>query len=543
MDVFSWAIEYVVWLFVASIAASVQFATAVFVPSVCIFSWIIFACLQARFVPSKIPFMRDTKNMKYPWLPYFLADIVSIVLSYYLTIFIRFRSNAGILIYDRLAVILDEEPAKLAGHSLEGFYYESAFRIIFILTAVICLLYALRHLYAGRRFLLGYPVAWNVLVCNTIALAVFYGYWYLTRNTFHPRSLFATLIVLNVLFCVSFRAIMRHGLALARKRTGFDRCGAVLVGAGPAVALLKEILDEVEPQGVYVRAVMGGAGTEPFADWLAKIRETVLSSSSDMLIVVDRHLVVPQIMQIIELGGELGVPVKIFSDHLSVLFREAGLPCDVLQGTPLVHFNRPATWGGVMRRGLTLLVATTLLILSAPLQLLLFVLIRVSSPGPALFKQKRIGINRRPFYIYKFRTMRLMAESELARIESGNESKGALFKMRRDPRITPIGRFLRRFSLDELPQLFNVVRGDMALVGPRPLPERDFKRYEDDWHYIRHGGLPGLTCLWQISGRSNLNFHQMCILDIYYLRNHTWVMDVSIAFQTVRSVAFGVGAY
>jgi lipopolysaccharide/colanic/teichoic acid biosynthesis glycosyltransferase len=135
------------------------------------------------------------------------------------------------------------------------------------------------------------------------------------------------------------------------------------------------------------------------------------------------------------------------------------------------------------------------------------------------------------------------AEQAQAEMEELNESAGALFKMRKDPRVTGVGRLLRRFSLDELPQLFNVLRGDMTIVGPRPLPKRDFENYYEDWHYGRHAGLPGLTCLWQISGRSDLDFESMCVLDIYYLRNRTWVLDLKILFRTVWVVLFARGAY
>jgi len=128
-------------------------------------------------------------------------------------------------------------------------------------------------------------------------------------------------------------------------------------------------------------------------------------------------------------------------------------------------------------------------------------------------------------------------------MEHLNESQGALFKIRQDPRVTPVGRVLRRFSLDELPQLVNVVRGEMALVGPRPLPRRDFENYYEDWHYGRHAGLPGITCLWQISGRSLVHFEDMCILDIYYLRNRDWIQDVAILLRTAQAVFLSRGAY
>ena len=170
-------------------------------------------------------------------------------------------------------------------------------------------------------------------------------------------------------------------------------------------------------------------------------------------------------------------------------------------------------------------------------------LVRLTSKGPVLFVQERIGVNREPFNMYKFRTMHDRADELMAQVEEFNESGGGLFKIKHDPRVTPVGRFLRRFSLDELPQLVNVVLGRMVFVGPRPLPRRDFENYYEEWHYSRHGGMPGLTCLWQVSGRSDLDFHKMCILDVYYLRNRSWVVDSKILLRTVWVVLFAKGAY
>ena len=489
--------------------------------------------------------IKASRQFRFPWLPYLFADILALVLAYYTTLLLRFRSDLGRRFYDWVTIIILEHPASATDETLETFYYASAFRLIVILAVVLLTLYALRHLYAGKRFILGFPTAWNVIVCNLVALAIFYFYWYLTRNVFHPRSLFGTLIVLNMVLCPLLRSLMEGVLARMRKKWGIDRCGALLVGNGDAAELLRDFLVNIEPHGIYCASRLSFAKDASFADELERVRATMEASGIGMLIVADATLSVPQIMQVLELAGEMGVAVKILSPHLEVVIADAKLPCDVLKGVPLVHFNAPHHNHVLMRlrKGMTFVWAALFILLGSPLMLVLAVLIRLTSEGPAIFKQKRIGVNRKPFYIYKFRTMRHMAEEELESLESENQSSGALFKIRRDPRITSIGRFLRRFSLDELPQLFNVIRGEMAIVGPRPLPERDFEKYEEDWHYIRHGGLPGLTCLWQISGRSNLDFHQMCILDIYYLRNHTWIMDLSIVLQTARTVLFGVGAY
>ena len=135
------------------------------------------------------------------------------------------------------------------------------------------------------------------------------------------------------------------------------------------------------------------------------------------------------------------------------------------------------------------------------------------------------------------------ADELVAQLEEFNESGHGLFKMKEDPRTTGIGKLLRRFSLDELPQLINVLRGDMSIIGPRPLPRRDFEGYYENWHYSRHEGIPGITCLWQVSGRSDLDFHNMCILDVYYLRNRNWALNLKILFRTVQAVLFARGAY
>jgi lipopolysaccharide/colanic/teichoic acid biosynthesis glycosyltransferase len=237
--------------------------------------------------------------------------------------------------------------------------------------------------------------------------------------------------------------------------------------------------------------------------------------------------------------------VKVLSDKLGVLVNEAGMPSDFFFETPFVHFAVPSLNGLSVRARCVLsrLASATGFILVAPLFLLIAVLVKLTSPGPIFFVQERMGVNRKPFLMYKFRTMYDRAEELQAQVEEFNESGEGLFKIKRDPRVTPVGRFLRRFSLDELPQLINVVRGEMTLVGPRPLPRRDYENYYEEWHYTRHSGLPGLTCLWQVSGRSDISFHNMCILDDYYLRNQNAMLDLKILLRTCGVVLFARGAY
>jgi len=485
------------------------------------------------------------KKMSFLWLPTFLADFLAIVGAYYSTIFLRFHSDIGEVLYGTLPRIIADQEMGYVGPSLEYFYLRSALRIILILVGVICTLYAMRGLYSGRKFLLPQPVAWNVVVANTIALGIFYAYWYLQRNVYHPRSMFASLIFLNVIFCIIFRRVMDMGMRWIRGRYGIDRCRALLVGSGEEAAYISTALEVLQPHGVSCIKRIGLNKNEPFEKQLKDIVGEIVATKADMLIITDKDLSVPEVMRILEKTDSLGIPAKILSDKLSVLVSHAHLPCDIVHGVPLVHFGASRNQGGLgyFREAATVISSFITLAILSPLLLIVGLLVWITSKGPAIFVQERIGVNRKPFRMYKFRTMHNKAEELLAQIEEFNESTETIFKIKRDPRITAIGRFLRRFSIDELPQLINVIKGDMAIVGPRPLPRRDFENYYEEWHYSRHGGLPGLTCLWQVSGRSNIDFHNMCILDVYYLRNHTWVMDVKIILRTIKVVLFGTGAY
>jgi exopolysaccharide biosynthesis polyprenyl glycosylphosphotransferase len=178
----------------------------------------------------------------------------------------------------------------------------------------------------------------------------------------------------------------------------------------------------------------------------------------------------------------------------------------------------------------------------SPLLLLIATLIKLDSKGPVIFKQKRVGFKCQQFDMFKFRSMHQDAEKRLADLLEYNETNSIMFKMTNDPRMTRVGRFIRKYSLDELPQLFNVLRGEMSLVGPRPPVLHEVNSYQS-WHYVRFTTLPGLTGLWQVSGRSNINDFDMVVnLDFRYIRNWSLLMDMKILLQTIPVVLFGKDA-
>jgi exopolysaccharide biosynthesis polyprenyl glycosylphosphotransferase len=256
---------------------------------------------------------------------------------------------------------------------------------------------------------------------------------------------------------------------------------------------------------------------------------------------VDRYG--PEVNAIVRLYEEQGIIVRIQTD----LFTRnvARTRVDELNGTPVVtiHAGLPDGWQTRFKRLLDMCGSFMLLTLLTPLLACVAVLIKLDSAGPVFFRQERVGLNRRRFQLFKFRTMAQDADQQQAALEHLNEAGGPVFKIKDDPRITPLGKFLRQFSIDELPQLVNVLRGDMSLVGPRPLPIRDVERMDTHWHNRRFSTKPGLTCLWQINGRSNVNFDRWVRVDLDYIDRWSLGLDLKILMKTVPVVFKGAGAY
>jgi exopolysaccharide biosynthesis polyprenyl glycosylphosphotransferase len=218
---------------------------------------------------------------------------------------------------------------------------------------------------------------------------------------------------------------------------------------------------------------------------------------------------------------------------------------EMIGNNPSLHYDAVPNWGwqGKVKRGLDVVGAGLGLIALLPLFLVVAILIKLDSPGPVFFVQTRVGKNRKHFNFLKFRTMIQDAEARQADLESRNEAGGPVFKIKSDPRITRLGHFLRKYSIDELPQLINVLIGEMSLVGPRPLPLRDVARFEHDWYSRRFSVRPGLTCSWVLAGRSQLDFDVWVQTDLDYIDNWSLLKDFKICLLTVPAVARGSGAY
>jgi exopolysaccharide biosynthesis polyprenyl glycosylphosphotransferase len=239
-----------------------------------------------------------------------------------------------------------------------------------------------------------------------------------------------------------------------------------------------------------------------------------------------------------------GITLRLIPSSLEMLHRRG--VSEIFAGLPTLRLDTHlfVGWDYRLKCWLDFWLALGGVIILAPILGGIAIAIKLSSPGPVFFRQERIGLHGKVFQMWKFRTMVVNAPALQAQLETQNQSKdGILFKIKHDPRVTPLGHFLRRTSLDELPQLFNVLGGEMSLVGPRPLPLRDVERFET-WHHIRHQVLPGITGIWQISGRSDLSdFDDAARLDLYYIDNWSLNLDLDILVETMKIIIFGKGAY
>jgi len=342
------------------------------------------------------------------------------------------------------------------------------------------------------------------------------------------------------------RAAVRAGHRASR---GTCRRQIVLVGSGPLAA---RVYEELQSDPLHENAVIGFVDSEPspatpgaglvhlggVADLERILMQRVVDDVFISLPIKSKY---DEIQQTLAACGRVGVPAKYPAD----LFRSAlGMPLVTgrLCAPVLSLLLAPDDPRVIVKRGMDIAGAALSLVLLAPVMLAVALMVKQTSPGPVFFAHERYGLMKRKFRMLKFRTMVVDAEQQQAGLEGRNEVAGPVFKIRDDPRITPIGRFLRRSSLDELPQLWHVLTGEMSLVGPRPLPLRDVERFPEPWLMRRFSVKPGLTCLWQINGRNEVGFDRWIALDLEYIDRWSLWLDAAILLRTVPAVLRGRGA-
>ena len=347
-------------------------------------------------------------------------------------------------------------------------------------------------------------------------------------------------------------------LYISLLRAGYDRASgvllraagrqrrAVLVGTGEHIRDVARALRDIPHAPIAVVGFVSlkalpANGLRSLGS-LADIERILDEERIDQVIIADPEFPQVEAVELVDRCHVRGVRVRVAPSTMEILIHRA----EFVPGESVPLFElKPPVFEGIdffLKRTFDLVGSVLLLLLLSPLLAAIWLAVRFSSRGPVVYRSSRPGIGQRPFDCLKFRTMHTDAEQHQADLEALNEASGALFKIRDDPRMTAVGRFLRRFSLDELPQLVNVLRGEMSLVGPRPLPERDFEMLEE-WHRKRYLVLPGITGLWQVSGRSELDFDDLVHLDFIYLEHWSLALDLTILFKTIPAVVSRRGAY
>ena len=354
-------------------------------------------------------------------------------------------------------------------------------------------------------------------------------------------------------FSLALIATMRIALRLNLRRLrarGHNVKTLVIVGAGDRGRRFAAQLEQRHDLGYkllgYVDSDVAFAQLESDAPWLGTIDDLPRIVANEVIDEVAIALPIKsqytQIETVVLMLEEQGITTHMLSDLFpQKLARSQSIDFD---GVPIVSMHSAPlfSWRTEAKRMFDLVSATILLFVFAPLLVIAAIAIKIDSEGPILFVQERVGLNKRRFRMLKFRTMLRNAEAGQEELEHLNEKTGPIFKIRKDPRITRVGRWLRKTSVDELPQLVNVLLGDMSIVGPRPLSVRDAVRMELAWQKRRFSVKPGITCLWQVSGRSNLSFEQWMQLDLEYIDRWSLGLDASILLRTIPAIVLARGA-
>jgi exopolysaccharide biosynthesis polyprenyl glycosylphosphotransferase len=381
-----------------------------------------------------------------------------------------------------------------------------------------------------------------------IGLAAIIVFVFYFRPAAFSRLLFGYVWLAIVVLLPLVRWLERLAVDWLRRR-GHGLRRTLIVGAGPLGRLIMQAIIAQPDLGYRVVGFVDDERSEPIGRFpalgpLRRLPDLITAERVDEVIIALPAKAHKDTLAIMDLCRHDGVRFRIVPD-----FYELSL--DVVHvedvgGIPLIGLRTPrlSRWDRGLKRALDIALGSIFLALSAPLWPLIALAVRLESPGPIIFRQVRVGRGGAHFVAYKFRSMVADAEADYwkAKLAALNESNGPTFKMRDDPRLTRVGRIIRRLSLDELPQLVNVLRGEMSLVGPRPPVPREVEQY-NDWHRRRLEVAPGVTGLWQVSGRSALTFDEMVLLDLWYIEHWSLLLDLKILLRTIPAVLLARGAY
>ncbi len=428
--------------------------------------------------------------------------------------------------------------------SLEGYWLLGLFTVAVLLVA-----FRFSHVYPyqpGRAWL---TETWRIATASTAGVMIIIVASLVFRPMLYSRLVFLYTAVLVTIYLGASRLIILWLRDYLRTYDiGVER--VLLVGAGDVGRMVMRTVAARPDYGLKLVGFLDDHPAKVTTDIgrfkalgpVDTAKEVIRAAAIDRVIIClpwQSHRTIQRLLRECE---QMGVAAYAVPDlfHLT----KDQMRVEELNGIPLLSTRALSIrgWNAFLKRSFDVLVGSAATIIILPIALLIALAIRLDSAGPILYTQVRVGKNGQQFRCYKFRSMVTNADQLRAQVADLNESNGPLFKIRKDPRLTRVGGFIRRYSIDELPQLINILRGEMSLIGPRPNLPAEVEQYED-WMYKRLSVSPGLTGLWQVSGRSDLTFEEMVLLDIYYVENWTMGLDLNILLRSVPAVVQARGAY
>lgn len=389
-----------------------------------------------------------------------------------------------------------------------------------------------------------------IVKTSLIGTLIVFAADFILRFEYIPRSYIGIFFVTNFL-SLTIEKIILFNVAKKIRERGQDRKKVLVVGTGLRV---KAFIETVERNIGWGLDIIGLVAEDRLLSEKELFGKKILGSAKEMQDILHRNQVDEVIIcasgnelgrlefeEVFEICEREGVQIRVNSDFLGKLTKKVTV--DHIYGLSIISYlNTPDNeWALYLKRLIDVLVSGIGLIILSPIFLVIAILIKITSKGPVFYEWNVMGFNKKPFRSWKFRTMVQEADAQKEALMAINEMKGPVFKIKNDPRITRVGRFLRKYSLDELPQLWSVFKGDMSLVGPRPAFPNELARYES-WHRRKLSIKPGITCLWQISGRNNINdFDEWARMDLEYIDNWSLWLDLKILIKTVDVVFAGTG--
>jgi exopolysaccharide biosynthesis polyprenyl glycosylphosphotransferase len=458
---------------------------------------------------------------------YAAIDVVCIISAFYLVLFFRPQTI----------------PFSVSLQNL--FSSADPFKLLFMIWTLLILFFHYTHdLYQTRREQLERLEIWEVVKSTTISTLVIIVLAFLLRIQDFPRSVMILNAVVITGFC-SFWRLLKRLLVNYLVSNGYNNFNTLIIGAGKTGILLAGEINRQPALGLKIKGFLDDFKTGKCEQWpiLGKLDglQGIIHREFIHKIFITIYPDHQAFIKMLEIAREEGLAVRVVPQGYEYMANDfikynIGI-IPILEYSDIgVNYRQKAKQ--VFDFVLSLLSMALLL----PVFIVLAVLIKLDSPGPVFYRSNRYGRYGRKFDMYKFRSMVINADELLAKLKDKNEVDGPIFKIKKDPRITRMGAFLRRYSLDELPQLLNVLKGDMSMVGPRPFPITQLEK--EDLRQLRRLGIrPGITGLWQIRGRSDVSFNKLLRWDIWYIKNWSFGLDVRILLQTFPVVLKGKGAY